>query len=96
VASRAEVLERFFPPPRTEPSWGIKVELFEHLDYDEDREPRIVEIRVDGLAEAPDDWMVVATAENARQMFKAIAPGRFGQPRVDVLRNLTEAERFDF
>lgn len=94
--ARAEILERFFPGPRTEPTFGIVVEL-EARDLDGNcRES--VRHTLDDLAECPGDWMVAAYAAAATAVFEAALPaGRWVALReLSVTRNMSDAERWAF
>jgi hypothetical protein len=90
TAERRELIARFFPPERTERTYGFEVRV-EELWLTGDRPPAFIEIRVDELAQAPDQGLVDRVGAVAAALLHELGPVP-GRPDVQVTANLTDEE----
>jgi hypothetical protein len=91
---RDALLREFFPPERTEPSYGYEIELRASWPNNEDRRDIEILLRVDELLELPDPLFIEGLVARCELLIPdgAVIVSRNAQ----AIRNLTDEEREEF
>ncbi|HYT46083.1 MAG TPA: hypothetical protein VEP90_27390 [Methylomirabilota bacterium] len=89
--TRDELIREFFPPERTEPSYGYEIELIASWPGNEDRRDVTVSLKVDELSEMPNKNLIKSLVAQCEDL---VPDGAVIISSVaDMVRNLTDKER---